>query len=269
MRRNLPYLPEATITTRISLSRLLLAPLLLAQGRRLRRTALRLPEPVGHRAGFIHIESTQRVLSLLFVGDSTMLGVGVEHQAAALAAQTAHAVAVGLRRSVQWRLVAESGVTVSQARDLLERSNDPLSEAAPPDVLITALGGNDVIGQTSAQRFLEAYEALLQTVASAASSPLHVISGLPPMHMTPAVPQPLRWFFGSCAHALDARLKAWCRARPDVNFLSLQWAADRTRLSKDRFHPGATLYAVWAQLIAERIVGHFTSSAAGPLPGVV
>jgi lysophospholipase L1-like esterase len=128
----------------LSLCKIMLAPVLLAQGRTMRRTALRLAEAKGDRTGFIAVENSLSVLKLLFVGDSTMAGVGVEHQSAALASQVASILVKRLGRSVRWQLVAKSGVNTAQALGLTER-HDLLAA----DVIVTALGTNDVTAQTT------------------------------------------------------------------------------------------------------------------------
>ena len=64
--------------------KVVLSPVLLAQGRRVRRTALRLTEAAGERSGLVVVESVEPELKLLIVGDSTMAGVGVEHQSSPL-----------------------------------------------------------------------------------------------------------------------------------------------------------------------------------------
>ena len=85
---------------------------------------------------------------------------------------------------------------------------------------------------------------------------LAVVSGLPPLHIAPAVPQPLRWFLGLCTLRLDRRRQRWIRTRPGVSYLSLQWAADRSRLAEDGYHPGEGVYCGWTHRIAEQIVLH-------------
>jgi lysophospholipase L1-like esterase len=234
----------------LSFYRLLLAPVLLAQGRKTRQTALRLPEACGERIGRVQGESNLTELRLLFVGDSTMAGVGVRQQTEALASQTAANVARQLDRSVHWQLVAKSGVNASQARSLLERTN-----VLPADVLITALGTNDVISQTPPRRFVEEYERLLESMLVRAS--FTVVNGLPPLHITPALPQPLRWYFGRYALLLDNQLRRWVGLKQDMAFVSLQWASDCTKLAEDGFHPGPALYEAWAALIATQITSHF------------
>jgi lysophospholipase L1-like esterase len=237
----------------LSFYKLILAPLLLAQGRKTQQTALRLPEASGERAGRIQGENSLSDLRLLFVGDSTMAGVGVRQQTEALASLTASNVAKQLNRSVSWQLVAKSGINTSQARSLLERTN-----VIPADVLITALGTNDVICQTPPRRFIEAHKRLLDMLHVPTRAGFAVINGLPPLHITPALPQPLRWYFGQYARLLDNQLQQWVGIKRDMAFVSLQWASDPSRLAEDGFHPGPALYEAWAALIANQITCHLS-----------
>ncbi len=227
--------------------RTVLGPVLLVQGRRLTRTALRMPEAAGERSGTC---GDGKVLKLLFVGDSSMAGVGVADQASALAGPTAALVAEGLGCAVEWQMIGRSGATTGQLVQLLDDAR--LEE---PDVLITASGANDVIWQTGATEFTDSYGALLGRVFGSGRRRLAVVSGLPPLHATPAVPQPLRWYLGAYARALDRRLMRWTEHQAGTSYLSLQWAADGTKLAEDRFHPGAELYRTWAGLVAAEVVG--------------
>lgn len=85
---------------RLTLAKLLLAPLLIWQGRRVRATALRLPEAAGERS------LDGGALRLLIVGDSSAAGVGAAHQDEALAGCLARSLAAQLGRPVGWQLVA-------------------------------------------------------------------------------------------------------------------------------------------------------------------
>src|SRR5580693_9223499 len=76
------YRPDTKPMPYVSILKIALGPLLLVQGRRARRTALRMPEAAGQRQGWIPHRGSDNTLNLLFVGDSTMAGVGVAHQEA-------------------------------------------------------------------------------------------------------------------------------------------------------------------------------------------
>jgi lysophospholipase L1-like esterase len=226
-----------------------LSPILLIQGRRVRRTALRLPEADGERVGYVSNDASAKPLNLLFVGDSTMAGVGAKHQEVALGALTAREVSASLARPVRWQIIAKSGLKTSQVEALTEKE-----ELLDADVLITALGCNDVLAQTKPREFVESYARLIAALLPTDRSRLAIISGLPPLHIMRAIPQPLRWFFGIYARKLDQALRKWSLKRRGAAYLSLQWAADRSRLAADRFHPGEGLYREWAHRIAQRIV---------------
>jgi lysophospholipase L1-like esterase len=241
----------------VSIYRIALAPLLLAQGRSMRRTAMRLPEAVGQRTGLVLIQGDQSELTLLFVGDSTMAGVGVQHQASALAFQVASILANRMSRSVRWQLVAKSGVNTSHALGLVHTES-----LLPADVVITALGTNDVTSQRKPEQFIRDYEVLISHLLHRVGAKFAVISGLPPLHLTPAAPQPLRWYLGRYACLLDDCLRRWIARQRNMTYISLQWASNANEMAADGYHPGERQYKVWAELVAESIAGLLTHSEA-------
>jgi lysophospholipase L1-like esterase len=232
----------------VSFYKIMLAPILLAQGRRMRRTALRLPEAAGERSGLVVLGDDPTVLKLLFVGDSTMAGVGVLHQTSALPFQVATILANRMVRSVQWQLVAKSGVNTSQLLTFTKGH-----ALLPADVLVTALGTNDVTSQRKPDRFVDDYKALIGELSNQVGASFAVISGLPPLHLTPAAPQPLRWYLGQYAHLLDKSLRKWIKPQSKIAYVSLQWASDTNEMAADGYHPGENQYKVWANLVAEHI----------------
>lgn len=232
----------------LRLYRYALGPVLLAQGRRVRRAALRLPEAAGPREGYLR-RSGARPLRLLFLGDSSAAGVGVAHQSQALAAPAARRIAERLDRDVAWQLVARSGVSTAEARSLLDASN-----LGPADVLVTAVGTNDVTAERAPRDFLAGYADLVREAFTRAGARAAVITGLPPMRVLPLAPQPLRWYLGRYASRLDALLARWCDSRDDLSHLSLEWAARPEEMAVDRFHPGPGQYRRWSELVTDHVV---------------
>ncbi|QNB05604.1 SGNH/GDSL hydrolase family protein [Herbaspirillum frisingense] len=233
------------------LAKILLGPLLLLQGRRLRKTALRLPEASGPRSGveipasYVSASAATAPLRVLVVGDSSAAGVGVEHQEQALAQPLARQLAARSGRPVAWQLVAQSGVNSLEALDLLTRH-----EIGPATVLVVALGVNDVTSQMSARRYVANLRQLSERLMAQAGVEHIVFSGLPPMHLLPLAPQPLRWYLGRCARKLDGALRAWIGRDPALRYCSLQWTLPHD-MALDRFHPGPGQYAQWAVMCAE------------------
>jgi lysophospholipase L1-like esterase len=227
--------------------KLALAPALLMQGAYLRKTALRLPEAQGPRSGHVG-HAAAAPLRLLFIGDSSAAGVGVDWQHEAMPQQAAAFVSVALQRQVHWTLVAKSGVNTREAGELL-RAQD----LGPADVVISALGVNDVTSQRSARQFVADYAALLDEVRESTGAGAAVVTGLPPLHRLPAAPQPLRWYLGQCASRLDRALHALCAEHNRMRFVSLQWADPRD-MALDQYHPGKAQYRQWAELVAGEVM---------------
>ena len=235
-----------------ALVRILLGPILLWQGARVRRTILRLPEATGPRQGGAD------GLRVLILGDSSAAGVGVETQDAALSGRLAAALAP---ISVQWQVLATTGWTTADGLAALDRLGDARFDAA-----ILCLGVNDITTETGLVRWLEIYSQVLGRLAGRHGVARVYLCGLPPMGRFPALPQPLRWFMGLQADAHDRALahlasrRAWTRHLPVESDLPASAAA------VDGFHPGPLVYAELGERFAaaireDLVAGHF---AAGP-----
>ena len=232
--------------------KLALSPLLLWQGRGVRRRALRLPEAEGARVG---VAGTGPVcLRLLIVGDSSAAGVGAATQSQALAGRLSEALAQRLRGAVAWQLVAQSGRTTRDAVNAMK-----VQPLHPADVMVTALGVNDVVSQVSPKRWLREL-GKLNWLATRRAGVRHIVhSGVPPMHALPLLPQPLRWVLGADAQRFNKALAEWAAPHPDRWTLPLPFedhiANAGPLMADDGFHPGPAIYALWAEQLAGKISG--------------
>jgi lysophospholipase L1-like esterase len=226
---------------------LALGPLLLAQGLHVRRTVPDLPEPEGPRSG---IAGSGRALRLLIVGDSAAAGVGAPSQDQALAGRLAVALAPTFH--LHWTLLAFTGATTADMLDRLRHA-----DAERYDVVLTSLGVNDVTGGRSLATWRRQQEALVDLLAVRFGARRILLSGLPPMHRFPALPQPLRWYIGSRARDFDRVLAEVAAGRPGCEFLALgHEMMDTSAMAGDGFHPGPPIYALWAREAAQRITNH-------------
>ena len=224
-------------------ARVALGPVLLPQSRWLKRNALRLPEAAGPREG--KIGDGRPALRLLVIGDSSAAGVGVADQAQALALPLARRLADRLGAAVGWQLVAQSGVNTAEARVLVEQA-----ELRPADVVVTALGVNDVTSQIPATRFIDETAQLWSDLQQFTGARWAVLCGLPPFSILRAVPHPLRWYLARYADWLDSAVREWARQR-SLGFCDLRWITDPAVLAEDGFHPGPNLYPQWADRLAD------------------
>jgi lysophospholipase L1-like esterase len=233
------------VSLRHALATVALAPVLLLQGRHVRRTVALLPEPEGSRKG---ASGKGPLLRLLVAGDSAAAGVGAQTQESALSGR----LVAGLVESfhVEWKLVAFTGATTA---DLLAHL-----EALPAedfDVVVTSLGVNDVTGRRSLNDWRRQQEQLVALLANKFHARLILLSGLPPMHRFPALPQPLRWYIGGRAKDFDRALASLADSRAGCEFVKLSYATMNPQtMAADGFHPGPAIYGLWAAEIVRRIV---------------
>jgi len=219
----------------------LLGPILLAQGRRVRRQALILPEPQGDRQG---TRGRGPGISLLVVGDSSAAGVGAATQDEALLGHLVRLLA--REHEVRFRLVARTGLTTPHILKLLGEM-----PAATFDLAVTSLGVNDTTRLREPQDFVADQEALLKLLQDKFGARRVVVTGLPPMHLFPALPRPLRWVLGRRARQLDTALARLLESIPGATHLDSAFTRDAGLMAPDGFHPGPELYRTWADRAVE------------------
>lgn len=224
-----------------------LAPLLAAQGFYVRRTVPVLPEPPGPRHG---TRGSGPRVRLLILGDSAAAGVGAVSQAEALSGQLVAELAAD--RQVTWRLIARSGYTT---RGLLAHLREHPLEGEW-DVAVISLGVNDAIRRHTPARFAADQRELIAGLRERSGVQQFILSGLPPVHRFPALPEPLRWYLGSAATQLDRTLARVAAGESGCEYLSLNATAGldvAAAMASDGFHPGPPAYALWGVAAAECI----------------
>jgi lysophospholipase L1-like esterase len=227
---------------------LLLLPVLIVQGRRVRRATPRLPEAAGPREG--RAAGAGPALRLLVVGESTAAGVGADNHDEALAGQAARALAGRTGRAVTWRVLGRNGATAALCRTVL------LAEAAEPveaDVAVIALGVNDTLRFHAPGRWRRDLRHLAAAIRARCGPVPVVLAGVPPVGRFPALPQPLRGVLGLRAALLECaarRLAAELANARYVDVPPLEEAVD-VYFAADGFHPSPRGYAAWAGAIAD------------------
>lgn len=229
------------------LLKIALAPVLVAQGRLVRARALKLPEAAGPRQGVAGHGRPRR--RLLVLGDSSGAGVGVAHQREALAQPLAEALSRRWGVAVGWQLLATTGHTTADALQALQHA-----ALQPADLLVTALGVNDTVGQVSPRRWLALLDAVVHTAERRAGIGVVLHSGLPPMHRFPLLPQPLRAVLGGDARRLDRALQAHVAGSPRRRHVPLPEVAGPLHegwVAEDGFHPGPRGYQAWVHSLVD------------------
>jgi len=233
-----------------TLAKILLGPLLLMQGLYTRRVTLRLPEAEGERLGEA---GSGDVLRLLIVGDSAAAGVGAVTQGEALSGQLVERLADNYR--VSWKLWARSGLDSQGLLDLLEQY-----APEPFDVALLSIGVNDITSSLTLDQWLARQQRLIALLCDKFAVRQIVLSPLPPMHLFPALPQPLRWFLGCRARRFNAHLADLATRVDQCTMLTTPLAPEPGLMASDGFHPGPMLYRQWADDAARVIDQRFRTT---------
>jgi lysophospholipase L1-like esterase len=221
-----------------------LGPLLWLQGKYVRLVTPRLPEPPGARAGSA---GEGPLLRVLLLGDSAAAGVGASSQDSALAGQLVQRLAAHF--TIQWEMQARSGLDTATLLQLLQTA-----QSTPFDIVIVSIGVNDVTTLMPPVKWGE-MQACLARAIQVKFEPIFVIhNAVPPMEHFTALPQPLRWFMGKWAAAMNRQLFESVENMPERLFFEPRLPDLPGGLAADGFHPGPLAYAVWAEGLYQKIL---------------
>lgn len=263
---------------------ILLVPIYLYQGRKVKRDTLRLPEPEGERHGQVRLKilststtanQTRQTLNVMIVGDSAAAGVGSQTQTDALAGKLVPAlqqqsVIYSQFETINWSLQATTGHT---SFDILRRLYVLSAPHSPIDIMVLSVGVNDTTANISTQKWQQQLEDIIAIAKRKFGIHTLIFSSLPPMAQMPALPTPLNHFMGAKSTKMDNVLQQVCAKHHGVYYM----AADFERMAKthgkgepidkavmfasDGFHPSPITYGYWAQQLAELIASLLHSSA--------
>lgn len=240
--------------TAASLSRaigILLSPLLHRQGRRLQQTMPRLSEPTGPRTGTHPGRFPHHPLQLLVVGESTAVGVGVDHTDDSVSPLLAATLSQLSLRAVDWQVAGRAGARAHRITHLL-----PLDDR-DYDLVVLLLGVNDALRLTSRRRWRGSLVGLCEALGNRLSpAGLIVVVAPPDLHQFEVLPQPLRWTVATHAAALDAELQRLAARTGGPIRVSTPPIDDPHMFAADRFHPNVVAYSQWADHIAAEVWRH-------------
>ncbi|WP_374666588.1 SGNH/GDSL hydrolase family protein [Acinetobacter sp.] len=227
-----------------------LIPALIVQGYRVKKNTPRLPEPEGLRDGHTGIGTP---LSILILGDSAAAGVGVETQQDALLGAVIDELKMDY--AIDWKLHAKTGDGTSQIIQ-----NIHTLENRHYDVVLTSVGVNDVTKLMSAKSWVKKQQDLYRLIQQKFNPTLVVAAGVPPMHLFPALPNPLSWLFGQYAKQMNAELAHLVHTRSNMQWIEYdlhKYQALNLDMAVDGFHPSKEIYQIWGKAAADLIRQQF------------
>ena len=229
---------------------IILIPALIVQGYRIKKNTPRLLEPKGQREGHTGMG---KPLSILILGDSAAAGVGVETQQDALLGAVIDELKMDY--AIDWKLHAKTGDGTSQIIQ-----NIHTLENRHYDVVLTSVGVNDVTKLISAKQWAKQQQDLYCLIQQKFSPTLVIAAGVPPMHLFPALPNPLSWLFGQYAKQMNVKLAQLVHTRSNMQWIEYdlqQYQALNLDMAADGFHPSKEIYQIWGKTAADLIRQQF------------
>jgi lysophospholipase L1-like esterase len=223
------------------------APVLLAQGRRLRRDTPRLPDAALPWRGTL---PGPNPLRLLVIGDSTAAGVGADTQDDALPGHLGRELSARLDRGIEWRATGENGAT---SRDLIRDYLDDATTASY-DLVFLSVGANDALGLRSRRAFARDLRTLLDRLRAASPAAIIIVSSLPGFSQFVLLPNPLRWNLYLHSTSLEEAGRGVVAGLPRVHMSAPPPTYTEGFFASDLFHPSATGYRDWARFAIEDAV---------------
>jgi lysophospholipase L1-like esterase len=222
----------------------LLTPLLRGQATKAIRRAPRLTDPAGPAYGVVGEGDPYR--RLLVIGESTAAGIGASRHTCALPGFLAAEITGRRGGTVAWTARGKSGVTARRViTELL-----PL-EPGPFDFTLLTVGINDLLDRRPPEVWGTDLRLLIEALRDAHGHTRVIVSGMPPVHRVPAIPQPLRFVAGRRAATMN-RITRRVSAASGATYVAVRGYRGRGRelFASDGFHPSEIGYRVWARALA-------------------
>ncbi len=234
----------------------ILLPFLLRDGRRVRKSIPSLPEAT-EPAGIVSNDST-KTLNILFLGESTVAGVGVDKHKNGFAGSFARSLSEKTDLGIQWQVVAKSGYNAQKVRKKLF----PKIPSANFDLIVIGLGGNDTFEFNSPTAWKKQMGKLISELRLRFQNTPIFFADMPPIRFFPAFTFSMKTVLGSHAEILGETLADVCDEKSEVFFRNKkisfeEWNVElgkdysESDFFSDGVHPSQLTYRIWADDFAD------------------
>ena len=190
---------------------------------------------------------------LVFIGESTMVALGMSSHKEAFAGTFARNIASSTNTNISWKVYAKNGITAEIVHSkLLTQINDE-----QVDLFVVGLGGNDSFRFTPPWKWRKEMENIINYLQKSFPSAKIVIINMPPTREFPIFSKLMRFIVGNMTDILRIKLKGiegnnvlYLDNKITLNqFLSI---ANNEQLTIDDFfetdqlHPSLYTYQLWA-----------------------
>lgn len=232
-----------------------LLPLIIFQGNRIKKLVPKLPEAKDPNGladfGF------DRTVKVLFLGESTVAGVGVDTHEEGFPGSSSRELARLNKKNIDWKVVARSGYTAKRVqKKLLIRIGD-----FKPDLIVLGLGGNDAFTLNTPWNWRKDVSKLINALKTVYPDSIIVFTNMPPIKEFPAFTKAIKLINGNLVEILGKELSHLISEFRDVYY-----ASDIIRVEdwihlipenesvdiffSDGVHPSKLTYQTWGREFA-------------------
>lgn len=226
-------------------------PLIIRDGKRIRSSVPHLPE-AANPAG---VEGkSERKINLLTFGESTLAGVGIKDQKDGATCSIAKVLAENLDAEVNWKVMAHSGYTMKRVlNEIVPKAGD-----FRPDIIVTAMGGNDAFKANSPQNFATTAAAFIEKLQTKYPNIPIVFMNMPPIKDFPAFTPLVKFFIGNLVELHGEALNEIVKKYDNVFYISeiitfSNWIhkidnpLTINNFFSDGVHPSGLTYQLWGR----------------------
>lgn len=191
-------------------------------------------------------------LNYAVLGDSTAISQGGIYEEG-IAVSTAKQLAPHQRV-----VLRNFGVSGACTKDVLQDQLPRVSAVFKPDVVLIAVGANDVTHLTRSGSVRQSLQAIIDQLKKDNPNVKIVLTGAPDMGAVPRFPQPLRWLAGIRTEQIN---KVFTEADQQDNVTLAPIAVttgpifqkNPSLFAPDKFHPNSAGYKIWAPVLNESL----------------
>lgn len=235
-----------------------LLPILYFQGKKIKASVPRLPEAKGIKG--LSSVSSERVLRMLTIGESTIAGVGVSTHKEGFTGSLANELATALKTNIDWKVYAKSGYT---AKRVTEKIVGIITEKSI-DFIVIGLGGNDAFELNTPKKWNRDIRELIKSIRLKFKGVPIVFVNMPPIKEFPAFTSLIRFTIGNLVSLLGKELEKIVKDFEYVYYYTREVSSvdlierynlkiKSTDIFSDGVHPSKTTYQIWAKDVSNFI----------------
>jgi len=227
------------------------------QGKQIRATIPQLPEAKGTAGMYSSQKTSDKLLKVLTIGESTIAGVGVNTHEEGFSGALAKEISELFDVDVQWKVYARSGYT---AREVTAEIIPGITENEA-DLIVIGLGANDAFTLNHPARWRTEIRSLIEALKAKFPEAAIIFCNMPPIKEFPAFTSLIKFTVGNLVEILGKELQKVVEDYQDVRYceekITLHGWIDKFKLSgnkedffSDGVHPSKLTYQIWAKAVA-------------------